>query len=43
MFVLVLNRKELLADKDKMERQASEARGWIQKGMKDDAVKNEAK
>lgn len=31
--------KELLADKETMEKKAAEARAWIQAGMKDDAKK----
>lgn len=31
--------KELLADKEEMERRAAEAKAWIQKGMKEDAQK----
>ena len=31
------NIKELLKDKDKMEQKATEARAWIQQGMKEDA------
>lgn len=33
--------KELLADKEKMERHAAESRKWIQQGMKDDAAKHQ--
>lgn len=32
--------KELLQDKEKMERYAAESRQWVQQGMKEDAAKN---
>lgn len=35
--------KELLADKEKMERYAKESRDWVQKGMREDAEKNKAR
>lgn len=35
--------KELLADKEAMERHAAQAREWVQAGMKDDAEKNKAR
>lgn len=31
--------KELLADKDAMEKHAAASKAWIQQGMKDDAKK----
>ena len=34
------NIKELLADKDKMEKKAAEARAWVQKGMKEEAERH---
>ncbi|KAK5122205.1 hypothetical protein LTR85_004115 [Meristemomyces frigidus] len=35
--------KELLADKERMERHAAQSREWVQQGMKDDAEKNKAR
>lgn len=35
--------KELLADKEAMERHAKESRAWVQKGMKEDAERNQAR
>ncbi|GAB7358233.1 hypothetical protein MBLNU230_g0384t1 [Neophaeotheca triangularis] len=35
--------KELLGDKEAMERQAAKAREWVQSGMKEDAEKNKAR
>ncbi|KAK5109168.1 hypothetical protein LTR62_007253 [Meristemomyces frigidus] len=35
--------KELLADKEKMEKHATQSRAWVQQGMKDDAEKNKAR
>ncbi|TKA30972.1 hypothetical protein B0A50_01940 [Salinomyces thailandicus] len=35
--------KELLQDKEKMDRHAAEARNWVQQGMKEDAEKNAAR
>lgn len=35
--------KELLADKERMEKHAKESRAWVQQGMKDDAEKNKAR
>ncbi|KAK3670239.1 Glutathione S-transferase 2 [Recurvomyces mirabilis] len=35
--------KELLADKEKMEKHAAQSRAWVQQGMKDDAEKNKAR
>ncbi|KAK0929788.1 Glutathione S-transferase 2 [Friedmanniomyces endolithicus] len=35
--------KELLADKEKMEKHAAQSRAWVQQGMKEDAEKNQAR
>ncbi|KAK5727051.1 Glutathione S-transferase 2 [Elasticomyces elasticus] len=35
--------KELLADKEKMERHAAQSREWVQQGMREDAEKNKAR
>jgi glutathione S-transferase len=35
--------KELLADKEAIERHAAKSREWVQQGMKEDAAKNEAR
>ncbi|TKA80971.1 hypothetical protein B0A55_02379 [Friedmanniomyces simplex] len=35
--------KELLADKEKMEKHAAQSRAWVQQGMKEDAEKNKAR
>lgn len=36
-------RKELLADKEKMEQHAAKSREWVQAGMKEDAEKNKSR
>lgn len=35
--------KELLKDKEKMEKHAAQSRQWVQQGMKEDAEKNKAR
>lgn len=35
--------KELLADKEAMEKHAAKSREWVQSGMKEDAEKNKAR